>query len=180
MSKFPETAVAPDAATGNDPASGSRAQDLTRFVTYRIHLLSRLLSVDANRFYSAQVGLTLAQWRVLSTLGKFGEMSIGGIAEHISMDRGQTSRTIDALTNLGFIRMRPNVRDRRSTLLSLSGEGEELYHATLPLAAERQRGLLEGFSQREIEAFDRVVDALIARVSDARQEAGPADTDLGK
>ncbi|MCC5986686.1 MAG: winged helix-turn-helix transcriptional regulator [Pararhodobacter sp.] len=168
MDELSPTAPGLAPTTSTDPASGLAPQDLTRFATYRIYLLSRLLSVDANRFYSARVGLTLAQWRVLSTLGTFGEMSIGGIAEHISMDRGQTSRTIDALTNRGFIRMRPNVKDRRSTLLSLSSEGEALYHAALPLAAERQSHLLDGFSQHEIEVFDRVLDELIARVSDAR------------
>ena len=115
--------VAPEAAAAPDP--------LSRFYTYRIAVLSRLLATEGGRLYMRRFNLTMPQWRVLSTLGHCRELPLSGIAEHILMDRGQASRTVDSMIERGLVRLRPNLKDRRSTLFSLSHEGEDLYARAL-------------------------------------------------
>ena len=127
-------------------------------------MLSRLLARDGGKLYLKELGLTLPQWRVLSTLGIFGEYGVSAIAEHCSMDRGQASRTIDQLIALGLIRLRPDPLDGRGILLSLSNEGESRYAAGIPIAFNRQRKLVSGFKPEEIKAFSHTLDQMIARV----------------
>ncbi|RBI83776.1 hypothetical protein DRV85_14060 [Rhodosalinus halophilus] len=137
---------------------------LSRFFTYRISLLSRLLATEGGRRYTKKFNLTMPQWRVVSTLGHFRELPVTGIAERVFMDRAQVSRTIESLVERGLVRMRPNIEDRRSTLFSLSHAGEDLYAAALPAAMERQEELMSGFSPDEIDVFDRMLDELLRRV----------------
>lgn len=151
----------PDGAP-SPSATGARP-DLTRALSYRIAVLSRHLAREAGRLYLDRIGLSLPQWRVLSTLGLFGETGVSQIADHCAMDRGQTSRTIDTLMQAGLVRLRPDVRDGRITLFSLSPEGERRYEAGLPIAFQRQERLLEDFTPEERELFSHMLDRMLRR-----------------
>jgi DNA-binding MarR family transcriptional regulator len=148
-----------------DPAPGSvdARPDLSRAFSYRIAVLGRHLARDAGRVYLASIGLTMPQWRVISTLGLLGELGVTQIAEHCAMDRGQTSRTIDTLMQAGLVRLRPDVRDGRVTWFSLSPEGERRYEAGLPIAFRRQERLLDGFTAEERALFSDMLDRMIGR-----------------
>ena len=143
--------------------------DHTRLVSYRLSILSRHLAREGGRLYLAAIGLTLPQWRVVSTLGRFGELGATAIADHCAMDRGQTSRTIDSLISAGLIRLQQAVRDRRTTLYSLSSEGERRYASGLPIAFERQARLLAGFTDAEVETFSRMLDRMSERMRARRK-----------
>jgi DNA-binding MarR family transcriptional regulator len=134
---------------------------VTRLLSYRISALSRCLAREGAALYSSKLGLTLPEWRVISALGHSGELSVTDISNEIFMDRGQTSRTVDALLKSGLVRMRPDVKNMRRTLFSLSPNGELLHAAGLPVAKERQQRLLEGFSADEIATFEKVLDRLL-------------------
>jgi DNA-binding MarR family transcriptional regulator len=155
--------VAPPSATP-PPAR----PDLTRALSYRVAVLSRHLAREAGRLYLDRIGLTLPQWRVLSTLGLFGESGVSQIADHCAMDRGQTSRTIDTLMQAGLVHLRPDARDGRVTWCSLSPEGERRYEAGLPIAFQRQERLLQDFTPQERELFSRMLDRMIGRFAGKR------------
>ncbi len=155
-----------DVAEALEPEFASREDAVARLVSYRISILARYLARDAGRTYQQALSLSVPQWRVVSTLGRFGELSVTAIAEQGFMDRGQTSRTIDSLIAEGLVRLRPDVHDRRATLYSLSPEGEARYAAGIPVALERQKRLLEGFAPEEVEVLDRMLDRLIERLGE--------------
>src|SRR5688500_14436422 len=100
-----------------------RKNGVTRLLSYRISALSRCLAREGAALYSSKLGLTLPEWRVISALGHAGELSVTDISGQIFMDRGQTSRTVDTLLKSGMLRMRPDVKNQRRTLLSLSPDG---------------------------------------------------------
>lgn len=152
-------------ASNELPAGASRvgAGDVARLWSYRISALSRCLAREGAAIYAKELQLALPEWRVISALGRFDELSVTDIAKRIFMDRGQSSRTVDALLKSGMIRMRPDVNNGRRTLISLSSDGEALYAAGLPLARERQLRLEEGISAADIAVFDRVLDEMLAR-----------------
>lgn len=144
-------------------ASPHSGDDVTRLLSYRISVLSRLLAREGAAIYAKRIGLSLPEWRVISTLGHFGEASVTDIAAHTFMDRGQTSRTVDTLMNSGMLRMRPDVGNGRRLLFSLSPDGEALHQAGLPVARQRQQALVEGVAADDLEAFERVLDQMMAR-----------------
>jgi DNA-binding MarR family transcriptional regulator len=146
--------------------SAPAAAGITRLLSYRISALSRALAREGAAIYSSKLGLTLPEWRVISALGHAGELSVTGISNQVFMDRGQTSRTVDALLEAGLVRMRPDVKNLRRTLFSLSPDGEALHAAGLPVAHERQRRLLQGFSAEEIAVFESVLDRLLGLYAD--------------
>jgi DNA-binding MarR family transcriptional regulator len=148
-------------ATMEKPRRAPPDGGITRLLSYRISALSRALAREGAAIYSSKLGLTLPEWRVISALGHAGELSVTDISNRIFMDRGQTSRTVDALLKSGMIRMRPDVKNQRRTLLSLSRDGEALHAAGLPVAQERQERLMEGFSAEEIAVFEGVLDRLL-------------------
>jgi len=141
---------------------------VSRLLSYRISVLARQLARQAGSFYLDKLGLTQPQWRVLSAIGGAGELTVTEVAERTFMDRGQTSRTVDTLVKAGLIRMRPDVRDGRRILFSLSTDGEEKYAAGLPLSQERQSRLTEALEPDEVEVFSRVLDRLIAATAEQR------------
>ena len=61
--------------------------------------------------------------------------------------------------------MRPDIDDGRRTLFSLSPEGEARYRAGMPVALERQRRLLQGFTARQVDDMSAMLDVMIARLS---------------
>ena len=151
---------------------GTQARpDVTRLLSYRISVLSRCLAREGAGIYSKNRGLTLPEWRVISALGRAGEMSVTDDSNSIFMDRGQTSRTVDALLKSGMLRMRPDVNNGRRVLFSLSPDGEALHAAGLPVARGRQARLLEGIPPQDVEVFERVLDIMMKRYA--------GDTDKG-
>jgi DNA-binding MarR family transcriptional regulator len=156
----------------NTPAPAVTPEDVTQLLSYRVSVLSRQLARAGGSLYLKELGLTLPQWRTLSALGSFGELAVTGVAERTFMDRGQTSRTIDTLTRAGLIRLRPDVRDGRRTLYSLSADGERLYAAGLPLAKERQQRLVEALPPDDAACFSRVLDRLIGLTAKSSARKG--------
>lgn len=152
-------------AARQDADDPRRKPDITRLFSYRISVLSRALAREGARLYLGAIGLSLPQWRVISTLGRLGEVGVSAIADQCSMDRGQTSRTIDTLIQAGLIRLQPGIADRRTTLYSLSPEGERRYQAGLPIAMKRQERLLQGFASQDVATFSTMLDAMLARLS---------------
>jgi DNA-binding MarR family transcriptional regulator len=156
--------------TPEPDAKDRYAADLTRLISYRVSVLGRQLARTGGRDYLAKLGLSLPQWRVISTLGAFGERTVTEISDGIFMDRGQTSRTVDGLARSGLVCLRADVKDARRTLYSLSVDGEKLYRRGLPIAADRQKRLVESLDADEVAAFSTVLDKLIALTASASRK----------
>ena len=133
-----------------------------------------------NRFYTKIIGLleegmhksphSLSEARVIYELGKRGHATSSTIAEDLDMDRGQMSRLILRLVDQGVVAVLPRSRDRRSTPLALTPEGDAVFRRLDEMSdAAAATGLLEPldeFGRRDLVGAMRRIEALLAEPGD--------------
>ncbi len=81
----------------------------------------------ANRLLEPH-GLSLAQWAILSSLWRNGEMSVKDLASLTGNASPATSRIIDRMIAAKLVVRRQDETDRRAVTVGLSERGEELRH----------------------------------------------------
>ncbi|WP_069999677.1 MarR family winged helix-turn-helix transcriptional regulator [Cellulosilyticum sp. I15G10I2] len=73
-------------------------------------------------------GITLAQCQILTALENKKEVCIAQLAEALGVDSSTLSRTTNRMVEAGLIDRIANSSDRRYVSLTLTSQGEELYH----------------------------------------------------
>lgn len=128
-----------------------------------------------NRFYTRIIGLleegmhksphSLSEARVIYELGKRGHATSSTIAEELDMDRGQMSRLVLRLVDQGIVAVLPRNRDRRSTPLALTPEGDAMFRRLNEMSdAAAAKGLLEPldeFGRRDLVGAMQRIEALL-------------------
>jgi DNA-binding MarR family transcriptional regulator len=133
---------------------------LSSFLTYRLNTLAQLANRAGARWHQQVSGLTLAEWRIIATLGFFGHMSPSDLANRTMMDKAVISRVKTSLTGKGLIFDDADSGDSRKRILGLTDEGGQLYQSTMPAAQERQEELLGLFNDEELETLIRSFEKL--------------------
>lgn len=77
-------------------------------------------------------------YALLSSLREDGPQRLSTLAEVVRLDRSTVSRQLAALEQRGLVERRPDGHDRRSHLLALTEDGQQILQAT---RARRQRWL---------------------------------------
>jgi DNA-binding MarR family transcriptional regulator len=117
---------------------------LENFLPYRLNRLASAVSRDFRAVYGRHFDLTVPEWRVLATLGQFGEMGAKAIGAHSYMHKTKVSRAVRALEKRRWLRRREAPQDRREEILSLTPLGEDAYAEIIPRAIAFEKALLAG------------------------------------
>jgi DNA-binding MarR family transcriptional regulator len=135
--------------------------DLVRFET-------RLYNAVGDRL-RAEHGLSTAQFEFLRAIGDNPDCRVNDLAREFAVAVGATSKGVDRLEAAGWVRRRPNPRNRRSSLISLTEEGERLLAAATPAFEEELRTWLAGpLTPHALEQLGRTLATLRRTVEDAR------------
>ncbi len=145
---------------GFDP----RAPELEEFVSFRLSVLSNLLSRHSDRYWARGEQLSTSERRVLLFVGRFPKRSLRGAAETMQMDKAQLSRTVKALEARGWIRLRSDPNDARIRRLELTAAGRRKYERALPKARIQQADLLDALRTEEIHTLYNLLAKLTDRV----------------
>jgi DNA-binding MarR family transcriptional regulator len=95
-----------------------------------INRFRRILMENADR---VSPGLLPGAYKVFTTIARRQSVTQSALAEHLLVDKGQLSRTVRELEQLGLVERAPDPSDRRSNLLSPTALGlERLAAARLP------------------------------------------------
>jgi len=78
------------------------------------------------------LGLTLAQFDVVSTLGNTSGMTFKDLGERTLITKGALTGIIDRMEKKGLVRRVASREDRRSMLAQLTPKGETLFEAVFP------------------------------------------------
>lgn len=126
-----------------------------------VHDVGRLLRrlVDAK---AQSLGLTSAQWRVLSSVSRAEflnqePLNQATLADQMDVEPITLSRQIDRMQAAGLIERRPDPTDRRAYRLFLTEEARPLVAEFRGIAGECVNVALAGIEEREI---DMVIDVL--------------------
>jgi DNA-binding MarR family transcriptional regulator len=136
---------------------------LETFVSFRVSRLSQLLAKGSDKLYGPRFGLTIRQWRVLATLGRFPELSVGAVAARTALDKSQVSRAASELLARGLIARETDGGDLRRARLRLSPAGNVLFREVLPIAKARQAALVAALTPADRRRLERILDILTAR-----------------
>lgn len=120
-----------------------------------------------------QFNLSETEWRIMAQVGEFAPLSLNGLAELLLLDRGQLSRTVKGMVARGLLS-----RERKpggpEIEIDLTKEGRELHSRMVDRAVERDRILIEGIPEDDLNTLRRVIDTMIVRAEammDAEAEA---------
>jgi DNA-binding MarR family transcriptional regulator len=73
--------------------------------------------------------ITPAQLRALRVLKHHGQLRLSELSDHLHIAARSTTEVVDALESSGLVGRRPDPRDRRATLVELTGHGESVLDA---------------------------------------------------
>lgn len=142
---------------------------LEQFLTYRLHVLSKLADRGIVERYQEKLGVTLPEARVIASVGSFGPFSIMDLARHANLDKSQASRAAEALIKQGLVQREASEEDGRVVLISLTPEGRELFRKVMPVARKWNTDLFDCLNDSEKAAFGEALDKIIASVQERNE-----------
>lgn len=133
-------------------------EDLSRNFGFLLNDVARLMRTAYDRRIR-KLGLTRAQWWVLTHLYRSNGVSQTELAETLEIEKPTLGRLLDRLEAKGWVRREHDARDRRVWRVHLTEEVEPALRTMRTIAAELRRDALAGISAAERERF---VDTLLA------------------
>ncbi|MBM3526603.1 MAG: MarR family transcriptional regulator [Alphaproteobacteria bacterium] len=123
-------------------------------------LVSRALSQQMLIYARRELGLNLAEYRVLSVLGEHRTASIRELAVGAQFDKAQITRAVASLTRRGYAIHTVDGRDRRLRVVKLTPAGQALHARSVPFAIERQKRMERTLSAAELRVLWKALSAL--------------------
>lgn len=131
--------------------------------------LSELIRVysfrDRDRICCYDVSVT--QCYALEAVAQNGPLTLNDLAAELYLDKSTTSRVVDGLEKKGYAVRRENPESRRSILVEVTAEGNELLSRIRQDLLEDEMRLLEDFDPEVRRAAARLIGRL-ARAAAAR------------
>lgn len=131
------------------------------------HSILRAISASCPSVWM-DIDLSMAQLKTLMTLYNVGALSIGQIAENLSIGQPTASHLVDRLVQIQLVVRTEDPLDRRRTLAQLSAQGVEL--------AERLRQVRLEPLKRWLAQLDDTALAALRQGLQALAEVAKADT----
>ena len=111
------------------------------------------------------IGVTRAQWRVLTMLVRHEGINQGGLADLIEVEPITLCRMVDRLTEASLVERRPDPNDRRVWRLFMTDKARALLSDLKLLAADLTEEAMDGISDCEQEQLCNLLEAIRANLS---------------
>jgi DNA-binding MarR family transcriptional regulator len=125
----------------------------------------RLLTDAAHRI---NPGMLPGAYKVFTTVVRREHTTMSALAETLMMDKGQLSRTVRELEQLGLVTREPDPHDGRSSILSPTAEGLARLEAARVPQADGLAHALQGWEIADIRELTRLMHALVSEEPPAR------------
>lgn len=117
------------------------------------------------------IGVTRAQWQVLTTLLRHEGVNQGGLAELLDVEPITVCRMVDRLQEAGLVERRADPADRRSWRLFLTPRAHDLLDQLRPLANAMIEEALTGIDEGERDLLRNLLDRIRNNLSGRTVEA---------
>jgi DNA-binding MarR family transcriptional regulator len=108
-------------------------------------------------FKQAGVDITIEQWSVLYHLWKENGMSQQQLCDATFRDKPSITRLVDNLEKLKLVKRVASKEDRRSNLIFLTSEAQQLQDQSMELANQTLNEALDGVTDEQIEIAKEVL-----------------------
>jgi DNA-binding MarR family transcriptional regulator len=106
------------------------------------------------------IGVTRAQWRVLTMLARHEGINQGGLADLIEVEPITLCRMVDRLAEASLVERRPDPNDRRVWRLFMTNKARALLSDLKLLAADLTQEAMDGVSLRDQEQLRNSLEAI--------------------
>jgi MarR family transcriptional regulator, 2-MHQ and catechol-resistance regulon repressor len=130
-----------------------------RSVMEAIHRQQSAMAADTSGFFM-DLDLTMAQFRALVSIHKWGRMTGRELAGRLGVTPGTLVPLLDRLEEAGYLKRVPDREDRRQTWLELTAKGERLFLRLFGLGARRLMRAIAQLSATDREHFKRLVNQI--------------------
>lgn len=116
------------------------------------------------------IGLSGLQYHILMVVEERGAdrpVSVGAVADALHVSGAYVTMETAKLVRLGLIEKRPNPRDRRSVLLSLTPKGRRAVRLTLPHLRRINDRLFSSLSRGDFDALRRIIEGMVSGAGEA-------------
>lgn len=141
----------------NQHESVSKQLDLERYVPALVTSLSNKLSAGASNCYRKHFDIGVIEWRVLAMLKVESNISANRICQVIGLDKAAVSRALKQLQVSGHVSFIKDQQDGRSSFVQLTQQGINLHDKIYAVALEREKLLLAGVSQEDLDVLIKVL-----------------------
>src|SRR5689334_19308220 len=128
-----------------------------------------MLAENAHRL---SPGLLPAAYKVFTTIVHAQSVTLSALAERLHADKGQLSRTVRELTDLGLVTRTTDPADRRSSVISPTQEGLERLRAAREPRERQLATALAEWSIDDIQDLTRLIHALSQAASGDSRRRG--------
>ena len=148
---------------------GEQRPDLD-FESMRVALGINVVTAQYAEIYGNLVkslGITLGEFDVLATLrrnGKRGVLTPKEIARVAMISPSGLTNRLTRLENMGHIERQMDPTDRRSSLVRLTAKGAKTADVAIERLSEEMNAVFQRLNKRDLEAFARVIEALLENV----------------
>lgn len=111
------------------------------------------------------IGVTRAQWQVLSMLLRHEGINQGGLAEQLDVEPITVCRMVDRLQEADLVERRADAADRRSWRLYLTPRAHQLVEQLRPLADVLIEDMLDGIADADREALGQLLEQVRANLA---------------
>lgn len=125
-------------------------------------LINRMRRVLADNAQRVSPGMLPGAYKVFTTIVRRESVTLSALAEALMSDKGQISRAVRELEDLGLITRTPDPADGRSSLLSATPQGLERLAAARAPQENMLVDTLAEWSVADIRSLTRLLHALTA------------------
>ncbi len=133
---------------------------LSRFMPYRLSILSNKVSGIVAETYRDKFALSITEWRIMAVLGEFPGISADEISLKTQIEKSILSRAISKLLKRNLIERSIAEDDRRRSEITLSATGLTVYNEVVPLSYRYEETLLSCLTEHEQRQFSELIDRL--------------------
>ncbi len=144
-------------AQGRSDCEDFRLED---FLPYRLSVAAEVVSRLVATRHLAKADLSMSEWRLLASVGRFGVLSPTAAGERTAMDKVKVSRAALSLVARGLLRQAQDPEDGRGRLLRLTRKGSASYATVAPTARSIEAALTAGLTKSEVSVLYKALNKL--------------------
>lgn len=127
-------------------------------------LLAQASQIISTEFHQVvqKSGLSVTEWRVLSTLFGAGVVSVGHLARIATSKQPTVTRVVDKMVQTGYVHRVAHEGDRRVTLVEITESGRSLIADLIAEAKKHEAEVVSRLQPLDIDALKMILRRLIA------------------
>lgn len=114
--------------------------------------------------------LNTAQGRIIFVLWQNDNIPIGALARQTALGKTTLTSMLDRLERSGYIIQKTAEKDKRKTIVSLTGKSKSLKDRYAAVSQEMTTLFYKGISEKQIDDFEKVLKQILSNLINYEEE----------